>query len=566
MAKNWKLFAAAWVVMLAGCLMAYLTQTAGNIEIKDVRFIGENGQRLSAHIYIPPGATAETPAPGILAIHGYINSREVQAGFGIEFARRGYVVLALDQSGHGYSEGARGTNGFGGPAALQYLRSLDIVDPENIGLEGHSMGGWAVLAAAAAYPDDYKAVVLEGSSTGAPFAQPGTPDWPRNLAVVFPKFDEFSEVMWGVGRAQDVAQGEKLQAQFGTETDVVEGQLYGDIEAGTARILHQPSVTHPGAHISHAAIGHAIDWFEQTLDGGTPIESGNQIWFAKEIGTLIAFVGFIMLLLGTFNLLLATPYFAPLRHVPDMAAYDTRTGKWWLVFLISTLVPVVTFYPLFDLTAAILPESPVLPQTFTTQAAVWAVVSALIVALAGLFLKGRTVRFETAIAPSILIALATIAVGVIASALADYFFLVDFRFWFVGLKPLAADRVPYALIYFVPFFIFFAVTFSGLHRGLSVGRDGAALAYLSNSLALMGGITAFLVAQYVWLFATGALITPSQPLNTVVFIQFVPILLISAIIGTYAYRRTASWLPGALISALFVTWYVVAGQANLYPI
>jgi len=32
--------------------------------------------------------TKENPAPGIVAIHGYINSREMQDGFAIEFARR----------------------------------------------------------------------------------------------------------------------------------------------------------------------------------------------------------------------------------------------------------------------------------------------------------------------------------------------------------------------------------------------------------------------------------------------------------------------------------------------
>ncbi|WP_201721683.1 hypothetical protein [Caulobacter sp. B11] len=29
----------------------------------------------------------------MLAVHGYINSRETQSPFAIEFARRGYVVL-----------------------------------------------------------------------------------------------------------------------------------------------------------------------------------------------------------------------------------------------------------------------------------------------------------------------------------------------------------------------------------------------------------------------------------------------------------------------------------------
>jgi len=60
------------------------------------------------------------------------------------------------------------------------------------------------------------------------------------------------------------------------------------------------------------------------------------------------------------------------------------------------------------------------------------------------------------------------------------------------------------------------------------------------------------------------LITPAEPLNTIVMIQFVPMLLIVAIISTYTYRRTASYLPGAFINALFVSWYIVAGQATQF--
>jgi pimeloyl-ACP methyl ester carboxylesterase len=60
---------------------------------------------------------------------------------------------------------------------------LPMVDVDQIGLEGHSMGGWTVLAAAAAMPNAYASMVLEGSSTGAPFAQEGSPNWPRNAAA-----------------------------------------------------------------------------------------------------------------------------------------------------------------------------------------------------------------------------------------------------------------------------------------------------------------------------------------------------------------------------------------------
>ena len=55
------------------------------------------------------------------------------------------------------------------------------------------MGGWTVLAAATAMPNDYKSMVLEGSSTGKPFAAEGTPSWPRNVALVFAQYEEFSD-------------------------------------------------------------------------------------------------------------------------------------------------------------------------------------------------------------------------------------------------------------------------------------------------------------------------------------------------------------------------------------
>src|ERR1700694_3877928 len=169
MRRSRSLAIAGLVSLCAGGGLAHVTQTSGGIRIQDVRFKGAKGNTMSALLYIPPNATAQTPAPGVLAVHGYINSRETQDGFAIEFARRGYVVLALDQTGHGYSDPAAFANGFGGPDGLAHLGSLDIVDKNNIGLEGHSMGGRGILAAAAAMPDDYKSMVLEGSSTGKPF-------------------------------------------------------------------------------------------------------------------------------------------------------------------------------------------------------------------------------------------------------------------------------------------------------------------------------------------------------------------------------------------------------------
>ena len=566
MKQHWRMFMFAWAIILAGSLLAHFVQTSGGIEIKDIRFNGANGKILSAYLYIPEGVSAQNPAPGILAVHGYINSREVQSGFAIEFARRGYVVLAMDQAGHGYSDAPAFAAGFGGPAGLSYLRSLDIVDKDNIGLEGHSMGGWTILAAAAAHPNDYKAMVLEGSSVGGGRSAPGSSQWPRNVAVVFSQFDEFAASMWQVPKGSEVGNSENLKTLFGSSVPVNEGQLYGDIALGTARVWHSPPVTHPGDHISHAAIGHALQWFAQTLDGGTPLPASDQIWFAKEIGTLIALIGFVVLVCASFNTLLAMPAFIALQRTPTQYAYETRSNRWWAVLILSALVPVASFYPFMTWGGQLLGVSALLPQSISSQVAFWGVMNGIIFTLIGKVIKAQELSFSTLLLPSIGLSLGVILVAYSAVLLADFFFQIDFRFWFVGIKAMNLMQFQIMLVYLIPFTAFFLLALRALHAGLTVRGDSAGQQYATNIIALMGGFFLFLVAQYAALFLTGSLLTPNQPLNTIVMIQFVPLLTIVGIITTYTYRRTASYVPGALICGLFVSWYIVAGQATQFPV
>ena len=99
MRRRWSLAIAGVLMILAGGVLAWLTQTSGGIRIQDVRFQGAKGNTMSALLYIPPNATAQTPAPGILAVHGYINSRETQDGFAIEFARLGQFLEGVGAGG-----------------------------------------------------------------------------------------------------------------------------------------------------------------------------------------------------------------------------------------------------------------------------------------------------------------------------------------------------------------------------------------------------------------------------------------------------------------------------------
>ena len=571
MRSRWSLAIAGVILILAGGVLAHLTQTAGGIKIQDVRFKGAKGKTMSALLYIPPNASAKTPAPGILAVHGYINSRETQDGFAIEFARRGYVVLALDQNGHGYSDPPAFANGFGGPDGLAHLRSLEIVDKSNIGLEGHSMGGWTVLAAATAMPDDYKSMVLEGSSTGKPFAADGTPNWPRNTALVFAQYEEFSNLMWGVERARDVTQSPKLWAMFGTSGPVEPGKIYGDIGQGTARVLYTPAITHPAEHISHEAIGYSLDWFAKTLQGGTPRPADDQIWLRKEIGTLIALLGFVALLIGVFDGLLEARMFSRLRlpeiadgTMPKHVAADGR--RWTTAFLLSAFIPALTYYPAFALAGTFVKPSAYLPQGITNQIMVWAVLNALITLALMPFAPKRASRAGI-VGQSVVIAVATAIAGYAALWLADLAFGIDFRFWIVALKLMSGKQWLIFLIYLVPFTAFFVVALHVLHRNFSTMAAPRTALYLTNILALTLGFIVLLVLQYGTLWLTGKLFNPLPdpgfvPLSTIVAIQFVPLLAIAAVIATFTWRRTGSSLPGALICGIVVTWYVVAGTAT----
>ncbi|GAA4641601.1 alpha/beta fold hydrolase [Pontixanthobacter gangjinensis] len=557
---RWWLSLAGLVVVLAGAFLAYSIRTSGGTTVQDIRFTGTDGTQMSALLYVPENATEVTPAPGILAVHGYINSRETQDGFAIEFARRGYVVLALDQTGHGYSGGPAFSNGFGGPDGLKYLRSLPMVDTNQIGLEGHSMGGWTVLAAAAAAPGDYSSMVLEGSSTGAPFAQDGSPGWPRNLALVFSRYDEFSKIMWGVDRAIDLPSSTKLQSVFGTDQPIVEEQLYGVVADGTARKLYQPSTTHPGDHFSTVAIGNATDWFAATLEGGTPRPASDQIWYWKETGTGFGLIGFVMIMLGVFDALVRLPFFASVR-CEVIAANPRRDKRWWRNFALNTGLPAVLFFPTFIAAFFLLPASVWLPQAVTTQIMLWAVVGACVSLLLARFIKGPALAPQSDWMRSIVLALATVAAGYFALWLTGQVFLTDFRLWVVAVKFPSPRQWAIAVIYVVPLTLAFTVMMRTLWSA-TVRGDTPAKSYAAAILTLTTGFAVLLGIIYGIFFATGTLVTAFDPLSTVIALQFVPVLTAVAIIGVFTWRRTGSYRPGGIIAGILVTMYVVAGTAT----
>ena len=562
--RKWGFFALGWALILIGGFLAHLIQTSGGTRIEDVRFPGD-GITQSALLYVPASATAQHPAPAVLVSHGYINTREMQSPFAIELARRGFVVLAIDMKGHGYSGGAVRFPGddLGGTAALRYLTSLPFVDKANIGLEGHSMGGIPISSAAAAMPEAYKAIVFEGSTPG--FLGAAHPASFHNVEVVFGQFDEFALLMWGTPKGSMVGSGSKMAKAFGVAGPVVAGQTYGGVAAGTARRLVNPPVTHPWEHFSRAGVGGAVDWFQTTLTGAAhPLAPNEQIWMWKEIGTLLGFVGLVVLLMGTFEVLLTVPVFDGLNHPMEPVA-ERRGGKWWLAFVLTAAIPALTYYPFMKWGQVFLPMQ-LFPQYIQNQLLVWALLNGLITLILSFVLRGGKPAFTNRWGASALISAVTVAVGYLSLVLVDALWHVDFRFWVLGLKPLDPRHAVMAFPYFVLWAVYFLIAIRALTANLAVRGEGFIVQHGVWKIAMCLGFAVLLIYEYGSLFSTGLLATPSEPLNTIVAIQFVPLLAVVGALAAFTYRRTNSYVPGSLICAALLAWYVTAGTAtHWYP-
>ena len=145
-----------WVVIaLLVCLIssigaAVFQTNFGQVTYHDMTFVTASGHELDALLLVPEGATADAPAPAIVVSHGWYNNREMQDLNYVEYARRGYVVMAISMYGHGDSQVLESNtwwndenNANGLYDAVKYVATLPFVDAKRIGVTGHSNGALA---------------------------------------------------------------------------------------------------------------------------------------------------------------------------------------------------------------------------------------------------------------------------------------------------------------------------------------------------------------------------------------------------------------------------------------
>ena len=130
------------------------------------------GNRIYALLTVPKGKMPPAGWPAIIFNHGYIppdvyRTTKHYVDYVDSLARNSFIVFKPDYRGHGESEG-QPTGAYGSPGytidvlnGLAAVKNLPGLDPDRIGMMGHSMGGYITLRAMVV-SEEIKAGVIWG--------------------------------------------------------------------------------------------------------------------------------------------------------------------------------------------------------------------------------------------------------------------------------------------------------------------------------------------------------------------------------------------------------------------
>ena len=170
---------------------------ADMVDAEVVRFASFDGVQIPGIMYRPHGSSADNPVPALVMVHGGPGGQ----------SRIGYSAMIQHLVNHGYAVYAannRGSSGYGKTffhmddrrhgeedlndivAAGDYLRSLDWVRHDQVGVIGGSYGGFMTVAALAFHPDAFE--------VGIDIF--GVTNWERTLASIPPWWESFREALY----------------------------------------------------------------------------------------------------------------------------------------------------------------------------------------------------------------------------------------------------------------------------------------------------------------------------------------------------------------------------------
>ena len=590
------------LMLLCGIVVNAVQTSGGKVAMRELTIETDSGYTMSAYLLVPKTATAENPAPAIVTSHGYLNNKEMTDANYVELARRGFVVLAIDQPDHGDSDV---TPDFfilapdGVYQGVLALSRMPFVDTSRIGVTGHSMGSWSVNAAIQADNLNETPLIAAALIPGNdPLYQDAdgnfaNPYGSRDVAVISAIYDEF----FGTSVSAD---GQPLSSPYFMETATAQTFLnFGrnpaesevreayteyreDVDGKeTLRIVYRPPIIHPWSHFSARSESYICDFFSKTLSAPNPIDPNNQVWQWKEAFNFVGVIGFVLFLCSFTTLLVFTPTFACLRAdetVKPMPVKD-KTGKLW--FWLSLAAGSV-FGSLVYLTLVNMGNSMAVAQGEAMGLGLWSTACGLFTILSmavyyfvygkknGLDLAERGVKMPLKkLGLSVLLALIVVTVGYGLVFVEDYFFLADFRLWTLAIKAFELPilrYLPYVLL-FLTYYIAISVATNCFNYNDIGGKANGVICALFAALpavvlpAIQYG-TYYSTNHMMWFQRTMA--DPNYPMYVLWLFPIILILFGSTLVTRVIYRHTKNPYIAGIINALIVGLLTITNTCSVF--
>lgn len=576
------------VISLLLCLISsigacILQSDFGKIEYHDMTFVTESGHELDALLLVPKIATADNKAPAIVVSHGWYNNREMQDLNYVEYARRGYVVLAISMYGHGDSEVIESNtwwndenNANGLYDGVKYLASLPYVDASRIGVTGHSNGALACREAVLQDEEGLIAAALLVSNDAVYYDEEGNfynQFGSRDAAIVACQYDEFFHRVDGNAPREYINQ---VTAQsflhFGKDPAGLEARSADNFYTETVdgkeaiRAIYNPAITHPWAHFSTKVVSFSVEFFDRALDAPSELSHKNQIWPVKAAFNALGIIGFFAFVLFSTLALLDTPYFAPLKAEAPVEAWPALEEKakkrYWKKNIWGSVLSVPFYFIGFIIGFVGSMILPIWNQGGSLAIGMWSFLCGLFTLLT---IKGNNKKFpidkeergvkigKEKMKRSIVLAITVVAASFALVFISDYIFLTDYRLWcFATIRAFSADHFP-RIIAFLPLWLVYYIATSVAGNCYNYTRMGkkpwASTAW--QMFFVFIGPQFMIMAQYIKFFITGKMFL--DPITGIMGIWLFPIVLIlplSVLISNIIYRKTKNPYIGGIIMAI----------------
>lgn len=561
-----------------------------------VTFTEDATSTFSFMTIIPSNATAETPAPAIICSHGGANSKEMQMPGYIEMARRGYVVISIDASSHGYSDVAINeyTGGsMGMLAASEYAMSLPCVNEKQIGVTGHSMGNEACFYTIAA-------LNVEGSTqrisawvegAGSNFAPQMTEENIQGLiwTISVDKYDEFDTVYFSSYNILETDLGKSLILKYYPEFNeavIPEGQWYSfdgpidtpaegeALEVDSAFRMFNPPITHPMFHFTKTGTAITIDGFYSAFgvpEGAGFIERNDQVWQVAVVFQVLGLIGFFMMMFPLVVLLSRTRVFSKIvrKDVSETLPSVKSISEWPVLVVSLVILAIFSFFSyikLYPVGGRMLNTSIYIANDVANGVGVWSLACGLFVILVMLLGYGfkRLVNRKNGAVLSgpfaagamssvsqfmltVVFAFTVLIIMFIPVYIARYVFAADFRICSLVVMAPQLEKIPVVVCKYMPMWLLFYVPNAIMNANTRYRDMPGWLTTVICGLGNCIAVVIFIIIQYSTLYKTGALWNPNCGMAGIVGFAVVPCLFFAAFSARFIYNKTHNaWAAGMI--------------------